>query len=384
MHITKVYVNAFKSLAQFSLDLSSFNCLIGLNGCGKSTVLQCFDFLSHLLGGDLVRWFELREWDPRDVRNVPGDWGNIDFSLEFSDGSEWSGRYNILKQQCISEDIFTPAASIRLSEGKLSGLAPESEFLGKPVDQPKMSVQGLAYRGSVTSIFDEDALPPSVLELRRFFQRTHVFDTLSPQFLRRKDKRAYSTIGHSGEHLSAHFAELPEATRDDILRELTIVYPRLRDLSTQSLQGGWKELLVRELYKPSAISTASRHINDGLLRILAILTELRSDSSFSLFDEIENGVNPEIVEFLVGTLTKSPRQVLVTTHSPMILNYLDDETARESVVFLHKGADGQTRATRFFDIPSVREKLDVMGPGEAFVDTNLIALSDELNAAGVE
>ena len=42
--------------------------------------------------------------------------------------------------------------------------------------------------------------------------------------------------------------------------------------------------------------------------------------------------------------------------------------------------DGQTRAIRFFDIPSVAEKLTVMGPGEAFADTDLTALRDEIEA----
>jgi predicted ATPase len=247
-----------------------------------------------------------------------------------------------------------------------------------------MSVQGLAYRGSVTSIFQDDALPASILELRRFFQHLRVFDTLSPQLLRRRNKQVRGTIGYAGEHLASFYAELPEKVRDDIASELSKIYPRMRDLVARELTGGWKEISIRELFEPNAVSTPSRHINDGFLRILAILTELYGTSSFLLFDEIENGINAELVEFLVEKLTGGPRQVLVTTHSPIILNYLDDETARESVVLLHKGDDGRTKSTRFFEIPSIREKLDVMGAGEAFVDTNLVALSDELNAAGVE
>ena len=72
----------------------------------------------------------------------------------------------------------------------------------------------------------------------------------------------------------------------------------------------------------------------------------------------------------------SKQQVLVTTHSPMILNYLDDEVARAGV-----HSQDPTRITRsvpFFSIPSVSEKLEVMGPGEALVDTNLGHLYEEI------
>lgn len=46
MKIKKIKVNNFKSLVDFELPLNKFSCLVGLNGSGKSTVLQFFDFLS--------------------------------------------------------------------------------------------------------------------------------------------------------------------------------------------------------------------------------------------------------------------------------------------------------------------------------------------------
>ena len=141
-------------------------------------------------------------------------------------------------------------------------------------------------------------------------------------------------------------------------------------MSVKPLRSGWKQLEVRELYGNKKLITEARHINDGMLRLTAILAELGSDHRFLLLDEIENGVNPEIVEFVVNLLTSTPKQVLVTTHSPMILNYLDDDVARSAVVYLYKTSEGFTKAIPFFSIPSLAKKLEVMGPGEAFVDTN--------------
>lgn len=111
---------------------------------------------------------------------------------------------------------------------------------------------------------------------------------------------------------------------------------------------------------------------------MAILAETLSAHEFMLFDEVENGINPELIEFLLDYLVATPQQVMVTTHSPMILNYLEDEIARQGVQLIYKSQDGKTRSIPFFSIPSVAEKLTVMGPGEVFVDTDLVRLPEEI------
>ena len=72
------------------------------------------------------------------------------------------------------------------------------------------------------------------------------------------------------------------------------------------------------------------------------------------------------------------RDFVLMTTSPMILNFLEDDVARKGVIYLYKTAMGVTKPIPFFSIPSVQKKLDFMGPGEAFVDTNLTELADEI------
>ena len=47
MSIHLITCNNFKSLVDFRLALADFTCLIGLNGSGKSTVLQFIDFVAN-------------------------------------------------------------------------------------------------------------------------------------------------------------------------------------------------------------------------------------------------------------------------------------------------------------------------------------------------
>lgn len=377
MYIKKVSVKGFKSLADFELELSPFTCLIGLNGCGKSTVLQFFDFISHMLAGDIEKWYEAREWEPGDIA-APGA-REIEFSLHFSDHSTWSGRYHLETQRCIEEFIHSHSLQLRLQDGEAS--MPLAKANGA-IEQINFSTDRLAFKGSVTNIVLDESMAGALRDLKRSVGAWRVFDTLSPQNLRRRDRLSRSSIGYGGEHLASYFDGLSDETREKVRAELSRFYPNVERLYAQPLQGGWKELVLEEVFESGLrLAVSSRHINDGLLRLAAIIVELSSQDGFLLFDEIENGINPELIEALLQKLTTSAHQILVTTHSPMILNYLDDDLARQSVVFLYKGPDGATRSKRFFEISSISEKLDVMGPGEAFVDTNLVALTEELNAA---
>jgi AAA15 family ATPase/GTPase len=67
--ITSIKIDNFKSLVDFELPLTQFNCLIGLNGAGKSIVLQAVDFLSRLMIGRMVSWLETRQWSSADLNS---------------------------------------------------------------------------------------------------------------------------------------------------------------------------------------------------------------------------------------------------------------------------------------------------------------------------
>ena len=56
--ITKIKIDNFKSLVDFELELSTFNCIVGLNSSGKSTVLQAIDFLANLMVGGVSGWLD--------------------------------------------------------------------------------------------------------------------------------------------------------------------------------------------------------------------------------------------------------------------------------------------------------------------------------------
>jgi predicted ATPase len=387
--ISRLEVENFKSLGEFKLDLPKFTCLIGLNGVGKSTVLQFVDFLSQLVRGNMEDWLEERKWKAGDLRSKLGKNKklHISFEVRFCDDAgnpagRWEGVYSPSNHRCIREKIDMLDFTLRSSGEEI-----EARCVTGPIPEGWKDWHGpisFNYQGSILSALKEDVLPVSILECKRIFQSIESLDTLTPERLRQRTREAKGSLGHGGKNLSAFLFELGPAGRKQLTKALKEAYPRLDQIIANPLKSGWKELLASEIFGEVKISTQAAHLNDGILRLIAILAELQSDHHFLLFDEIENGINPELVEFVIDKLVKSTQQVLVTTHSPLILNYLEDDVAKESVIYLYKTEEGFTEAIPFFSIPSLREKLEMMGPGEAFADTHLTELAAEIAQVTME
>lgn len=92
--------------------------------------------------------------------------------------------------------------------------------------------------------------------------------------------------------------------------------------------------------KSTTLTTEARHVADVFLRLLAIFAQLSKEQSFLLLDEIENGINPESIEFTIDSLVEAKPQISFTTHGPMILNYLKDNIAIDGVIYLYKKSNG--------------------------------------------
>jgi len=382
----KITANNFKSLVDFEVDLAKFSCLIGLNGSGKSTVLQFIDFLAQQARGDVKGWLEERHWASKDIKSQFIRKGNIDFSVQLTNDSEevatWEASFNPVQMQCTHERITVGNVRLEVRQKEVH----VTEYWPRNSKKSTSLQISFKYQGSILSQLEESTLPDRLVEFKRYFENVKSLDLLSPEHLRRRTRESAGTLGLGGQRLAAFLYESGAEKQQHLLQRLKTVYPQLKDLHTKSLRSGWKQLEITEEYEGQAsglfprMTTEARHINDGMLRLIAILAELQSDHRFLLFDEIENGINPELVEFVLDALVSESKQVLVTTHSPMILNYLDDDVARSGVLYLYKTPRGYTKAIPFFSIPSLAEKLTMMGPGEVFVDTNLMALSEEIQA----
>lgn len=383
--IHAITISGFKSLIDFELELSSFNCLVGLNGSGKSTVLQAFDFISALHEGAVWDWLDSRKWQMSDLSFPGGRRQTLFLQLTFTINSKvylWSATFNRVRGACTYEafdrlNLSDPTKGeelLEFHEGKYSIDGQD----GKNVD--------FNFEGSILSALRSKTLGPELTEINNYLKGIKSMDLLSPHLIRQKSRVArVKDIGGGGEKLSVFLHGLSVFEKRDLVSELQKFNSRIKEIRTTKIRGGMIKIEVVESFQDGKdLVTEVKHVNDGLLRLLAIIAQRFSENTFVLYDEIENGVNPEVTQSLLNALKESPRQTLVTTHSPVVLNFLSDEDAKKFVTLIYKRDDGVTRAVKLFDIPMIRDKLDFLAPGEAVIDLPHAALAEEAEAILLE
>ncbi|KUE80137.1 AAA family ATPase [Aeromonas hydrophila] len=400
--LTHFEIDNFKSLVGFSLPLSRFNCLIGLNGAGKTTVLQALDFASHVMSGEVREWLDARGWSAADLTSRLGNKSNIELALELDiDGLllRWEATFNRVRLACTREEVKVRSSVLEGARQyeiivRVDGAIYELKsgkywHRSESADPSQWNEIPFIYEGSLLSQLKDNQLSPLLRELRERIKAIRSLDLLSPEQLRRKTRLSDLTddIGSGGQQLGAFIHQLKAVQRDQLLQRLQRYYPQVTKIHTSVLRGGAIKLELHESYQATAqdgqesllaqdMVTEARHINDGMLRLLAILAQQFSPYQFVLFDEVENGVNPEITEALVDALVSSSKQLLVTTHSPLVLNYLEDDIARQSVLLIYKRPDGISRAIRLFDVPMAAERLECLSPGESMLDLSLTRVAE--------
>lgn len=362
--ITHVLVSNFKSLQNFELDLGKITFLIGLNGVGKSTVLQALSFIAAVVQGEISHWLEMRSWKASDIRRKgvgPITILSVDVAV---DGAylRWLARFNSASGflKCTFEE-FRVSESENFSDSKVVLRVLD----GKLETKEKSQALGHLYEGSILGSWSPELLPSECIQFLNEIKGLRSLDLLSPQDMRYRSKDDGSgEIGERGERIAASLASLPrEIVQERILPQLKKFFPSIVSINTKRTRGGWVELWIGEAFASSGKpqETIARHCNDGMLRILAILTQLSVNRGFTCFDEIENGISIDLLIELMDFMRKSESQVLLTTHSIVALNFIEEK----NIVFLFKDNNGITRAVKFEQIPSAKEKLEYYAPGDA-------------------
>jgi predicted ATPase len=112
--------------------------------------------------------------------------------------------------------------------------------------------------------------------------------------------------------------------------------PEIEEINVPTTKGGDKVYLaIRERKISEPLKYAN--ISDGTLRVLAFVTALSLGGSLVAFEEPENCVHPYLFETVLDLCRKAPTQVIITTHSP----YLVDKVKLEELYIVTKG-EGKT------------------------------------------
>jgi predicted ATPase len=374
--IEKVQFRNFKAYRSLDLELEPFTVLVGPNASGKTTLLEGLDLLSvvstAMFAGDKAFW-------PGPLVQSYG----IKSPVELGVSGRWSGTEG-------------SASAVSNTEPHRSGDKPYLAFRlsgawgGKPF---WVGDWGVA-RGEGpprVSIFDEEVARPSIGGLHAGLSATSILrfhpDALSaPSY----SEDAVPELFSDGSGLASVLAYL-KLSQDELFSEIELalkqVVPAVRRIRieratvehtairTIALDDQRHEVPERRTLWGNQVvfdmrgakGVASDAAGEGTLMVLGLLTALMGPAKprLVLLDDIELSLHPaaqaRLIEALRAIQKRDPGlQIVATSHSPFILNYLDPKEVR--MTFLAE--NGFARCEKLTSHPEFEKWKGLMAPGE--------------------
>lgn len=368
--LTSLHVQNFKCLRDVQLAFGSFTVLIGPNDSGKTSILDALRILGATSEAPFADVFQGDDalqhlgWKPR----------SRDQSITWD--STWSGNHADWQYQLVLESRGSSEA-VRNLKG-----SPDEHAQAANSDYTEV------FRSLDPGAYDPDATGFAVYQQMLFhgFTATGHLRTLAraPRYRLNADhlrRPAVPTpdavLSATGDNLAAVLDRLISGPdRSAITRlesALQDAIPTLRGIALRTIDGktGAKalEFVLRSDTKGPPLTIPCAHASDGAMLLTAFLALAFSDEpGLLLIEEPENGLHPSRLQSVVemlrkiseGALGNQPRQVIVTTHSPLLLNY----TRPEEVRIIRRDLERGTLVTPMTEVPDVQQLLGEFGVGE--------------------
>ncbi|WP_165224678.1 AAA family ATPase [Aquisphaera insulae] len=328
--LNKVSIRHFKAIRESgTVPLTPLTVFIGNNGSGKSSLVEALEAYSDLVVWGLDLAFQR--------------WGGLDFA--------WNRAVPHLRKSTLT--LANPITmNLRGTWGRgafhsLIELGSEVAVSPPHIEKELLKLpSGRLYRrdrmGRVESFNDdtldrvrkaaptESASPQDWSNLCRRWQFLRLDPAAIGQPTRVSAMGSFPMLERDGSNLGQYLLSLRDASLDafeEYLDALRYVVPYLGDLQTRIV-----DLIGRQAHLEMTeedFKVPGWLLSTGTLRIAALLACLRHPTPPPLLvvEEIENGLDPRtlhlVVEEIRAAITARTTQVILTTHSPYLLDLLD-------------------------------------------------------------
>jgi predicted ATPase len=368
MKLERLHVEKYRSLREVDLPLGPLNLLIGTNASGKSNILDALRFLAQGIQekdfdgairsrGNIVQL----AWKGEPAQYVL-------LETDFTEGPKkfsWSVR---VEKNGYDYDLFESLNLVPL-EGPPSPVIESargsgwwwSELSRKKVNFSLPQESGCALAAAAV----DESLPGR--EVVAFVNKWGFFDP-SPPFLRRPtfpNEGEGPRLDAIGRNLAGRLFAIKEARPDafeTIVRATNDILgvPEKIELRQQEDDG---RIYFVQYEAGLDYPVHQLQASSGTLRMLALMTAILGEDDVTLvgIEEPENYVHPNALEAFARyiQMAKDRVQILITTHSPLLLNFLDEP---EAVCVVRRREKG-TEVIREPEPTAVRKALEASGFG---------------------
>jgi predicted ATPase len=319
---TCLNIENFLSLKSISLELNKVNILVGPNASGKSNIARALQLISNhsRKGLPILEGYK----SLIDLSFAFNPVINIKVGLDTIIGNQNYKYVLELKSDKYIEQIIAGNKPVIFHDGKEISVRLKDKIVYPSTAYFPSGYYGIGAYASILTALPSD-IEPEVHNLISKLREITVH-SFAPSMLRlRNDISEEPLLKYYGDNLARYLLYLYLERRRDfqhIEETFKNLIPEVEEI-VPHIEGNTVEIWIKikglnEPLKPFNIS-------DGTLRILAIISTLYGGFSLVVLEEPENCIHPHILEALMSLIREAPSQVIITTHSPYLLDYAKPE-----------------------------------------------------------
>lgn len=357
-------VQNFRALRDVEFkDLTPLTVLLGPNGSGKSTVFDVFAFLSECFELGLRRAWD-RRGRARELKTRGSD-GPVVVEIKYREPGYPLITYHLAVEERINGPVVVeewlrwkrgshgqPFRFLEYRDGRgkaVSGELPDEQ--DRRVEIPLSSPDLLA-----VNALGQFADHPRVAALRSFITGWYVSYLSAESARGQPEAGPQDRLTKTGDNIANVIQYLSEQHPDRLEHVFEVLrrrVPRIERVLAETMPDG--RLLLQIKDAPFSHPVLAKFASDGTLKMLAYLVLLYDPSPppFIGIEEPENFLHPRLLPELAEECRAATErtQLLVTTHSPFLLNALRPTEVR----VLWRDERGYTQTTRASDLVGVSE-----------------------------
>ncbi|NOU31898.1 MAG: ATP-binding protein [Polyangiaceae bacterium] len=364
-YLGNLHVERFKSLHDVSVDLGRVNVFIGANGAGKSNLLEALGILSAAAYGSVDDQTLLR----RGVRpGVPRIYKSAfpnatkDPSIRLTATSEGGSRFFIaIQNQGKVPRPYWSFSHERIEDGDGRSCASRgpkagsASVAGQKVRDERSRSLALHVRANLDVPAQLRTFLDALDDFSIFSAVTPVLRGIAP------DTAPRVPVGLFGGGLAeAVDAMTASASKNFKKRALALidwadtfdVGPPSRELIASSVPAMRSVIRFRDAYMKAKAELSAYDASEGALFVMHLLVLAMHPQSPRLLavDNFDQALNPalarELARVFVEETLHNKRQVLLTTHNPLVLDGLPLDDDRVRLFRVERRGDGKTEVRR--------------------------------------
>lgn len=351
--IKEISIKNYKSVVDQTIALCPFNVMIGANGCGKSNILEAIAVAglsaSNKLDEDLFALRGVRVTAPQWMKSAFSDKESALIELKVNTDKEQASKFKIYYNTEVKPSRWIDI----VEEETLQYLQSLENVKPQTADELLRIIKSARTKDTNVSFAING---PKLHISHKQVNGLKSFVIYSPEesALRSFEPSSTGQLGRNGQGLFPFLKQLSKREGgDSVLAEIkqnleVIDWFDDLDFPQDSLSQDYSVRLHDRYLDESLEYFDQRSANEAFLYLLFYFTLLISDDTPSFFaiDNIESSLNPKLCSILVAKLIElakiHKKQVIITTHSPYVLDALNLNREDQSLLVVRRNIDGHT------------------------------------------